>query len=129
MTDKEIIKALECCHTGEECYKCEFQPSKQDRKGTVGCSLQMMKQALGLINRQKAEIERLNEENKRLLSMLFRKARGVSKVVKNIIKTEAIKEFAERLKKKGFADEYYEHESIVYVQDIDNLVREMVGEK
>ena len=61
MTDKDIIKALECCQTGQDCYKCEYQPSKQDRKGTVGCSLQLISNALDLINRQKAEIERLKE--------------------------------------------------------------------
>ena len=44
------------------------------------------------------------------------------------IRNEAIKEFAERLKERGFADKYYEHEAIVYVADIDNLVKEMVGE-
>lgn len=43
MTDNEIIKALECCSENQHRY----------------CRRECMKEALDLINRQKAEIERL----------------------------------------------------------------------
>ena len=72
------------------------------------------------INRQKAEIERL---------------RGPA-IVNNImesqrIKREAIKEFAERLKEKSYKTirNYGLTKDVVEVCDIDNLVKEMVGEK
>lgn len=58
MTDNEIIKALECC--GDEsginhaCSKC---PKFKDNDDF--CETALHNQALDLINRQKAEIERL----------------------------------------------------------------------
>jgi hypothetical protein len=56
MTDNEIIKALECCTTkGASCRNCPaFE--KVDRSN---CK-QFFVGALSLINRQKAEVERLN---------------------------------------------------------------------
>lgn len=49
---------------------------------------------------------------------------------REIIKSEAIKEFAERLKEK--ADDYVlaegEFETMIFADDIDNLVKEMTEE-
>lgn len=58
MTDKEIIKALGI-HTNEK-YNCAGCPyiSYDD------CSDKIVTDALNLINRQQAEIERLKRENK-----------------------------------------------------------------
>lgn len=128
MTDKEIIKALECCCEAElkvDCQKlkCPFFDNEIYNCMNVDDENAMYRYSLDLINRQQAEIERLTARN-------FELAEKGEKVViafKNA-KAEAIKEFAERLKKRGFADKHYEHESIVYVADIDNLVKEMVGE-
>lgn len=58
MTDNEIIKALECCISGQPCKetKCPFYKK--------GCEIDIYaveKYALDLINRQKAEIEKLKE--------------------------------------------------------------------
>lgn len=57
MTDKEIIKALECCtnpKVGVECPREKFVDVCND-----GCSHLLMTQALDLINRQQAEIDDL----------------------------------------------------------------------
>lgn len=57
MTDNEIIKALECCGVSAEgnCRECplinDYSP----------CGVTLTANALNLINRQKAEIERLEE--------------------------------------------------------------------
>ena len=57
MTDDEIIKALECCTTkGASCKDCPAF-TKVDRSE---CK-KFFKGALDLINRQKAEIERLKK--------------------------------------------------------------------
>lgn len=61
MTDNEIIKALEWCSKGNDCQRCEYQPTKY-RKGTIGCSMQLKEDALDLITRQKAEIESLTKK-------------------------------------------------------------------
>lgn len=51
-TDNEIIKALECCVTYEFCTGCPLVDN-------CPSSYSLLKSALDLINRQKAEIERL----------------------------------------------------------------------
>ena len=110
-TDDEVIKALELCgkldYAFEECKQCPY------KKGCATLDNNMPADALALINRQKAEIERLQRVGSATMRRLV-KARP-----------EAIKEFAERLKtksKKRVSDSYGAR---IYVQDIDNLVKEM----
>lgn len=57
MTDEQIIKALECHNgcRGSICEECPLFPTNE-------CSAELSGYALDLINRQKAEIERLNKE-------------------------------------------------------------------
>jgi hypothetical protein len=57
MTDNEIIKALECCFVNIDCTGC---PGRDVSCG-VDCLLLAGTEALDLINRQKAEIDRLGE--------------------------------------------------------------------
>ena len=78
------------------------------------------------INRQKAEIERLQKEAN-LVSIQFQDLQERT----DEIKAEAYKEFAERLKEKSFKTirNYGLTKDVVEVCDIDNLVKEMVGEK
>lgn len=64
-------------------------------------------------NRQKAEIEKLEKELKNSVAFY---------------KTAAIKEFAERLKEKTFYIGSWQELACVDVADIDNLVKEMVGD-
>lgn len=52
MTDNEIIKALECCSYYDVCLNCPCF-------SFCGCTPELLESALDLINRQKAEIERL----------------------------------------------------------------------
>ena len=122
MTDNEIIKALECCSKAVGCNDCK----------KIQCSLYracwkdyrimghpIIHYALDLINRQKAEIERL------------KKGWKADVIETSNIKTEAIKEFAERLKESKYQSSDWshgEHPFVVEVDDIDNLVKEMVGE-
>ena len=59
MTDNEIIKALECC-ASNSCDGCPIDELKL--LGTGNCISIILTEALDYINRQKAEIERLNIE-------------------------------------------------------------------
>ncbi len=79
MTDEQIIKALECCATddGDDCFQCPYGNIVY-KPGNGGCVNRCRKEALDLINRQKAEVENEIKE----------------------IKSEAIKEFAEQLKSR-----------------------------
>lgn len=101
MTDEQIIKAVDVCKTGA-CRGCPYHVL-----GTAGCISILMKDVFGLINRQKAQIESLREEN-RILShdadTAFQEGLNENrdlfkKEVEPEIRAEAIKEFAERLKK------------------------------
>lgn len=58
MTDNEIIKALDCCSYGSE-FKCQECPANDC---SLSCDSKLAKKALDLINRQNAEIEKLNVE-------------------------------------------------------------------
>lgn len=131
MTDEQIIKALDCCHSelGNMCSICPLFDPDNDY-----CEDELHKNALNLINRQKAEIERLKKEN----TILSKNADTAfqdgldenrdlfKKEVEPEIRNEAIKEFAERLKRYSFVDNLsLNGKETVYVADIDNLVKEM----
>ena len=119
MTDKEVIKALELCANLEECKDCPM--ANMQKYDTDTCEHQIMLYALDLINRQKAEIERLNKEVDRLSQCVMYHDGYI---------VDAIKEFAERLKEKskqgkGYLGNVYHS---VNVAEIDNLLKEMVGD-
>ena len=60
MTDNEIIKALECCGKDKHCGDCPYFETVDISE----CLKVAMTNARELINRQKAEIERLQERIK-----------------------------------------------------------------
>ena len=113
MTDNEIIKALECCMYGHECEGCSYI-------GKGLCSDKMKKDALDLINRQQAEIERLNIKNKALTAITKNYDWKFAKA-----KSEAIKEFAKRFKSEVAYCEADTDEMIWFEKNFDNLVKEM----
>lgn len=113
MTDNEIMIALRrCAEHGKEYFRQTIAALAWD-----------------LMYRQKAEIERLQKEKdfeqyeKTRLRLLFKGEYDNNKKVKS----EAIKEFAERLKEEATVDD----DSTWWVAniDIDNLVKEMTEGK
>ena len=125
MTDNEIIKGMECVIGNEvKCSECTYQKVLP----FPSCRRMCAKNALDLINRQKAEIEKLKQKNEFFLKTITENAQRALEVTVEEIETaksEAIKEFGERLKEKfGIAD------CIVTVNnnDIDDLVEEMMEE-
>lgn len=91
LTDIEIIKALECCQIDNMCEFCYLKSDKKD------CGKRLHKDVIDLINRQKAEIERLKSMNQSKLDIIHDVRTDLETA-----KAEAIKEFAERLKKSLF---------------------------
>ena len=118
MTDNEIIKALECCNGWDgRCLNCPL-----NREGT-NCKEKLNSYALDLINRQKAEVERLNIE---LQSM--RSAANSYKMHYETAKSEAVKDFVEKFKRKATivhkthsGKHWYEIDD----DEIDNIFKEM----
>lgn len=121
MTDKDIIKALECC--GCDNYQCDNCPYAYKT-----CTV--YKDSLDLINRQKAEIEKWKALAENGESAIDTNNRLVQKFAE--IKSEAIKEFAERLK-NAFPEGNRDNKCpAIYIDDycyiIDECAEEMVGE-
>lgn len=114
MTDEQIIKALECCKIGE-CEDCPFHGVKED------CEVELPEESLDLINRQKAKIEELKNRNAFLENEYKNQGELFWERVK-IKQSEAIKEFAEKLKKRFYLSA---GRCVVDVYHIDNLVKEM----
>jgi hypothetical protein len=113
MKPDEIKKALECC-VNKKCSECPIYCNDEYLGTTV------IREVLDLINRQQAKIEELSE----VLSDHI-------KIRVKEIKSEAIKEFAERVKENAIQigyDPVYGAQIYVSVDNIDNLVKEMVGE-
>ena len=92
MTDNEIIKALECCI----CNECDVCPLPS----CDGCVDLLLHNALSLINRQQAEIERLGVLVKERADVNFDKIATVVCRARADIKAQAIKEFADKLKSR-----------------------------
>lgn len=128
MTEEQIMKALEYHRTTMEnhCNECPY-------KGRLS-SIALPSDTLDLIKRQKAEIERLEKEldaetnhNERLYKKIDRLVAGA------YIKSKAIKEFAEKFKKKAGSIvascqgyEIYETKQYqISAVDFDNLVKEV----
>lgn len=78
------------------------------------------------INRQQVEIDGLRADLKRVCA-----ERDSRTFTNNFIKSEAIKEFAEKLKEKSFKTirNYGLTKDVVEVSTINNLLKEMVGEE
>ena len=143
MTDNEIIKALECCKN-DDCDNCP--------NDFGNCYANLSGYSLELINRQQEEIDRLRKEVN-LVSIQFQDLQERYEEVQTEIeqwkeeankyqklwctsvddietaKSEAYKEFAERLKDGAqMADCFDSYNMVVGTHFIDNLLKEMVGE-
>lgn len=144
-TDEEIKSSLEVIATTRNCNECKIRNCKW---GTCNCSQITANAALDLINRQQVEIERLEKTEikiddfcRRLCRMRMLNGNSIASYedLQNYIqeaKSEAIKEFAERLKNKiktecnPYGKPTFDYDtSLAIMCYIDNLVKEMVGEK
>jgi DNA repair ATPase RecN len=122
MIDKEVIKALEICvGIHNDCCEC---PLLEYSKATDECMTELMSNALDLINRQQAGIERLQ--------IRLRKERhqfdDLGKMYSEI-RTETIKELEAKIHEKLHEAEMHGNfEPVVTREMFDSVVKEMVGE-
>ena len=80
MTDKEIIKALECCFS-DEAMICEKCPLNEERRGDVFYLLEL---ALDLINRQQEQLEATIAGQDTLQKALAEKDREAAELNSNL---------------------------------------------
>ena len=126
MTDNEIIKALKCLIPDDNDKGTWLPFSDRD---CVDCEIIILKNALDLINRQQAEIEMLQLEVEAVNDLInpFPFKSNFDKAIETA-KSEAIKEFAERLKQTvcdGVRVYNGMCTDVGMLHNIDNLVKEM----
>ena len=159
LTYKEIIKALECCFMEQQCNYCPLykehsadcldivlknahalitrQQAERENLKVENQSLRSAANSLKMhYEEAQAQIERLKDANNTFEKAFHIQEQNIKDwlpitVFNYEIKTEAYKEFAEKLKEfmhnKFKALDEYEFEYITE-RDIDNLAKETVGE-
>ncbi len=142
MTDNEIIKALECCKK-DDCDNCH--------NNFGNCYANLSGYSLDLIKRKQAEIDRLERYNEILTINAdtafqdgLNEAQDLyAEQVKDEIKSEAIKEFAEMLNDRiiNFPSVYpvenatlaflngSSHRQLEILEIIDNLAKEWMAKQ
>lgn len=131
MTYEQIIKALERCITPVplRCNKCAYLGNYFSCRST-----DLKKDVLDLIKRQQADIERLKAEiviRDKIIDErgkeVFRHDNAIRSLHKQLdnLKSEAIKEFAERLKSEYEDEKQGRYINWLMNDIIDNLVKEM----
>ena len=124
-TDEEIIKALE---------SALYRYKNVTHHVSCIVDINILKKVLDIIKEQKADIEKLENENKSI-RYCYEQAKSYNDTLaesceKNCKKfnmttrAETIKEFAERLKEKLQWDVEFDNK-LVFKSDIDDLVKEM----
>ncbi len=132
MTDNEILDVLEHCVNNNDCEGCQFRTNARLRIKYIP------EYALKIIKKQKAEIEKLNNITVQMDDF----ARSICDIRISKFKTitdsedlltyiedkkrKAVEVFAEKV--KGLFNTDY-HLDRYYRNAIDELVKEMVGEK
>lgn len=142
LTDSEIKEVLDMvkAKTDQYCQECPYN----DIKVCNICIFGKMKIVLDLINRLHAENERLKKGDERVVEAckeLKAKNDGLKaelncyktwyfEAVEDIetAKTEAYKECIEKVKEKALSHYFDDVVLSVRIDDIDNLLKEMVGE-
>lgn len=121
MTDNEIKKALEDTLHRIKGAEQLIVPEQGVKNLCYG-----LQNFLYLINRKDEELKRLQAENERLKEEIKKEQLYNLRMTAHSVKSEAYKEFAERLKKESY--ERIDLTAYVEVSDIDNLLKELVGE-
>ena len=130
ISDDEIISSLEVIATTRNCSECKIRNCNW---GDCNCSQITANAALDIINRQKAEIERLKECPKCIYEYDGNTTeyciQGPCSNFKTAeqVRAEAYKEFAEHLKEM-WSNNYYDSPDVDFDEFVDNLLKEMVGE-
>lgn len=129
MSEKEIIKALECCISKNNCTEnCPYVDWKQN---SFKCIEMSTLDAIELINHQQEEIGRLEScvmSEEQVREIMKSQMHTVFEKVINEAVDEAIKEFSDKLKEKIFKPWYFLDQIKFIYEDIDNLVKEMTGD-
>ena len=122
MTKDEIKKALECCVNPSinPCKDCPY-----NKNGDFSyCNDKILKDTLNLITEQEKEVEQLTEERNRYAETLAKYQMASDKEIR-AQKKQAVKEFAEKLRKRLTADRVSNDNIVINANyEIDELLKE-----
>lgn len=127
MTDNEIIKALECC-SKKICKQC---PNFSE---DIECSEKLINLTLDYIARQLHELQERYEEAQTEIERLNKVYQANQQLINALnksyflAKAEAYKECVAKVRKLAVGTHPCSDELRVFDSDLDNLVKEMVGE-
>lgn len=134
MNNNDIIKALECqlgIDDSCNCYGCLYR----EDKSCINASERILEVVKDLINHQKAELADLKAKNKICAEVIARQDKEIENLSKSVdnyesclrsvevIRANAIKEFAEKLKGELTTGAAMMRGSVLNI--IDSLVKEM----
>ena len=118
MTDNEIIKALGSCPYQRDCVSCDIDSCNNSPNYIMKCTRD-------LINRQKAEIERLKAPTTDWLVKGFSKEE-LERIKIEALKAEAIKEYHKKVRHRLLDKGFY---PAIVKCVLDEVEEEMVGDK
>ena len=128
MTDEQIIKSLGCL-IHDNCEDCQYY--RDDCTERIKDPRELSDYALGLIIRQQGEIDGLRDDLQRVCA-----ERDVRTLTNKFVKSEAVKEFANRLKEVSsemvMMCDNGTPISISYSissKKLDSILKEMVGDE
>lgn len=132
MTDNEIVKALECCIssiTALACFKCPMVKNKECNGSNTNVNKLVVENALALITRQKAEIERLKEFIEKDQGLILKLTGVPVNEYNKKIKSEAYREFADKITevfmRYAHIHQYAEEARRDYIEAVDGTNIEM----
>ena len=129
MTDEQMIKALECCAIKCDCKECYFDTHES---GDI-CARVVMQKTFDLINRQRAEIERLQRKYDLSEAERVANVKGFSESIATA-RAKTVKEFEDALVQELLPSgmvliERYSINAKAVRLAIYNIAKEMVGEQ
>lgn len=135
MTDNEIIKAYGCCSLGDfgGCKECPCEV--KNKCIVVHEEYDLEREVFNLLNRQKAEIERLRAEYGKQSALWSKHYESLFETTKETIRAEALKELVERLEKASYITEYIPSSTgdtikirHITMNQVRSIMKEMVGD-
>ena len=120
---EQIVKALECCTSGNPCRECDYRRKSKD---TYGCRKICMTEALSLIKKLTEENERLSKATEEAVQSFTRLETLYKIECKRVdtIKADTVRKMQSEIQKRCAEGGIY---PAFIAKQIDEIAKEMVG--
>ena len=121
---EQVIKAMECCYDNNlSCIDCPFQASDK----YVECA-GLTLSALSLIKELTEENERLRAEAENQSILWKQHFESIYETAKETVRADTVRKMQERLKAEVHENVMGRKFIMLYVEDIDQIAKELEGE-